>query len=311
MHVNQVRLAEKTDSISWEEQPSEWTAADTGSNEIENMIHQIQDFGRIAAADGENSKALRQMLMTRQGYLKKGAAVFFDEPGLCELQMAVCKDGTRHKITESQRAQGAILQVIRAAERFILERTEGYSEKILHELLLNAFVHRDFNSTQCNEVLIFADHIEIFNPGAFPEGYEVEDFTSREQRPVPRNPLIARILYYMGCTDGIGNGLQKVSDVSWQLDKGGVTVWVSGGRIKSIQPADVDFNKNEKMILTYLETHDWLTNAAAREIVHVGTTAARSLLNGLVDRGYLRAEAKIGEENTIWQQKDRDEDIRR
>lgn len=104
MHVNQVRLAEKTDSISWEEQPSEWTAADTGSNEIENMIHQIQDFGRIAAADGENSKALRQMLMTRQGYLKKGAAVFFDEPGLCELQMAVCKDGTRHKITESQRA---------------------------------------------------------------------------------------------------------------------------------------------------------------------------------------------------------------
>ena len=42
MHVNQVRLAEKTDSISWEEQPSEWTAADTGSNEIENMIHQIQ-----------------------------------------------------------------------------------------------------------------------------------------------------------------------------------------------------------------------------------------------------------------------------
>lgn len=159
-------------------------------------------------------------------------------------------------------------------------------------MLINAFVHRDFNSTQCNEVLIFADHIEIFNPGAFPEGYEVEDFTSREQRPVPRNPLIARILYYMGCTDGIGNGLQKVSDVSWQLDKGGVTVWVSGGRIKSIQPADVDFNKNEKMILTYLETHDWLTNAAAREIVHVGTTAARSLLNGLVDRGYLRAEGE-------------------
>ena len=53
-----------------------------------------------------------------------------------------------------------------------------------------------------------------------------------------------------------------------------------------------DFNKNEKMILTYLETHDWLTNAAAREIVHVGTTAARSLLNGLVDRGYLRAEGE-------------------
>jgi len=76
------------------------------------------------------------------------------------------------------------------------------------------------------------------------------------------------------------------------LDKGGVTVWVSGGRIKSIQSADVDFKKNEKMILTYLETHDWLTNAAAREIVHVGTTAARSLLNGLVDRGYLRAEGE-------------------
>ena len=35
-----------------------------------------------------------------------------------------------------------------------------------------------------------------------------------------------------------------------------------------------------------------LPDAAAREIVHVGTTAARSLLNGLVDRGYLRAEGE-------------------
>ena len=66
MHVNQVCLAEKTDSISWEEQPSEWTAADTGSNEIENMIHQIQDFGRIAAADGENSKALQLFSLTNR-----------------------------------------------------------------------------------------------------------------------------------------------------------------------------------------------------------------------------------------------------
>ena len=49
MHVNQVRLAEKTDSISWEEQPSEWTAADiqkaaihfrVSSFMVEERIHQ-------------------------------------------------------------------------------------------------------------------------------------------------------------------------------------------------------------------------------------------------------------------------------
>lgn len=51
-------------------------SADTGSNEIENMIHQIQDFGRIAAADGENSKALRQMLMTETGVSEKRCSCF-------------------------------------------------------------------------------------------------------------------------------------------------------------------------------------------------------------------------------------------
>ena len=47
MHVNQVRLAEKTDSISWEEQPSEWTAADTGSNEIENRYIRFRILGGL------------------------------------------------------------------------------------------------------------------------------------------------------------------------------------------------------------------------------------------------------------------------
>ena len=91
----------------------------------------------MLAADGENSKALRQMLMTRQGYLKKGAAVFFDEPGLCELQMAVCKDGTRHKITESQRAQGVPFMSLSNSED--MENRYISSSENANLLLMTAF----------------------------------------------------------------------------------------------------------------------------------------------------------------------------
>lgn len=80
--------------------------------------------------------------------------------------------------------------------------------------------------------------------------------------------------------------------ITFQRDKDGVAAVLSGSRIKSTQNASVDLNKKEALIIGYLKEHGSVTNAAAREIIHVGTTATRNLLNGLVDRGYLRAEGE-------------------
>ena len=43
---------------------------------------------------------------------------------------------------------------------------------------------------------VIQNRIEIYNPGSFPEGFEPQDFIDRPERPIRRNPKIARILYY-------------------------------------------------------------------------------------------------------------------
>ena len=46
-----------------------------------------------------------------------------------------------------------------------------------------------------NEVAIFKDRIEIYNPGLFPAEINPEDFFTGEEHSILRNPLIAETMY--------------------------------------------------------------------------------------------------------------------
>ena len=63
-----------------------------------------------------------------------------------------------------------------------------------------------------NEVAIYKDRVEIYNPGAFPEGYEPQDFIDKSERPIRRNPKIARILYYSKDIESFGTGLKRIAN---------------------------------------------------------------------------------------------------
>ena len=77
---------------------------------------------------------------------------------------------------------------------------------------MNSFCHKDYASGQSNEVAIYKDRVEIYNPGAFPEGYEPQDFIEKAERPIRRNPIIARILYYSKDIESFGTGLKRISE---------------------------------------------------------------------------------------------------
>ena len=44
------------------------------------------------------------------------------------------------------------------------------------EALVNSLCHRDYANLKGNEIAIFKDRAEIYNPGQFLEGFEPEDF---------------------------------------------------------------------------------------------------------------------------------------
>lgn len=79
--------------------------------------------------------------------------------------------------------------------------------------MLNSFCHKDYASGESNEVAIYKDRVEIYNPGAFPDGYEPQYFIDQPSHPIRRNPKIAKGLCYWKDDGSFGTGLKRIAEV--------------------------------------------------------------------------------------------------
>jgi ATP-dependent DNA helicase RecG len=161
-----------------------------------------------------------------ENLINAGKALFADDL-IQDIQMAIFATEDRLTFNDIQRHHGSVLKLVEIAENYIksnihwrveftgaLQRTEipEVPMDAIREALLNSFCHKDYSTGQSNEVAIYKDRIEIYNPGAFPEGFEPQDFIERPERPIRRNPKIARILYYSKDIESFGTGLKRIAD---------------------------------------------------------------------------------------------------
>jgi ATP-dependent DNA helicase RecG len=80
----------------------------------------------------------------------------------------------------------------------------------LREALLNAFAHRDYSIAGGSvHVAVYSDRVEITNPGALPPGLTIDDLKGNHSS-IPRNPLIADILYKRGLVETWGRGTSLI-----------------------------------------------------------------------------------------------------
>jgi ATP-dependent DNA helicase RecG len=153
--------------------------------------------------------------------------MFGKTPGI-EIQMAIF--ATKEKLTfnDIYRTEGRILDLVDTAERYIrntmryrviIDGTQIARKEIpevphiaIREALLNSFCHKNYRTPQNNEVAIYSDRIEIYNPGVFPENIDPDDFIKGVGQSVHRNPLLARIMYYSKDIENFGTGLKRIAD---------------------------------------------------------------------------------------------------
>ena len=77
------------------------------------------------------------------------------------------------------------------------------------EAIVNAVAHRDYTSNASVQVMLFADRLEISNPGRLPAGLTVEKlFTAHNS--IPANPLLAESLYLYGTIERMGTGTEEI-----------------------------------------------------------------------------------------------------
>src|SRR3989338_5211408 len=77
--------------------------------------------------------------------------------------------------------------------------------KAIRELIINALIHRDYETTSDVRVFIFDDRVEIINPGAFPKGV-----TPSKPLHKPVNRLISQYMYDIGFIEKYGSGIITV-----------------------------------------------------------------------------------------------------
>lgn len=89
-------------------------------------------------------------------------------------------------------------------------KNSNYPTDIVREIVVNAFLHANYNYGTDFTINISPYKISLLSPGSFPKDYLPEDFASAHARPLINNKIIGRILSYEGLATLSGQGYKKL-----------------------------------------------------------------------------------------------------
>lgn len=168
------------------------------------------------------------------------------------------------------------------------------------EAIVNAIAHRDYYSHASVEVRLFADRLEVWNPGALPGTLTLDDL--RHDHPsVPNNPLIAESLYLTRYIEKAGSGTQRMIELcrdaglpapDFELRQGSFVLTLWRDWLTAEMLAGLKLNERQLLAVPHAKTHREITNADYQRLAGVPhRTAARDLM-GLVRLGVFSHHGK-------------------
>lgn len=167
------------------------------------------------------------------------------------------------------------------------------------EAVVNAIAHRDYHSNASVEIRLFADRLEIWNPGSLPGNLTIESL--REDHPsVPFNPLLAESLYLTRYIERVGSGTQAMIELCREAGLPEPQFEQRGGFFVTTLRRDwltpevlTGYNLNERQLkaITYLKIKGEITNSEYQELTGSQSQTALRDLRGLLSSGLVE---KIG-----------------
>jgi ATP-dependent DNA helicase RecG len=163
------------------------------------------------------------------------------------------------------------------------------------EAIVNAVAHRDYNSNASVEVRLFADRLEVWNPGMLPGTLTLESLRG-DHPSVPFNPLIAESLYLTRYIEKAGSGTQRMIELcreaalpepDFELRQGSFVLtiwknWLSADAIEALKLSD-----RQKLAVLRAKTGERLTNTGYQRQFGVSKPTATRDLDELSGKGVL------------------------
>ena len=81
--------------------------------------------------------------------------------------------------------------------------------EVVAEAIVNAVAHRDYTSKGSVQVMLFADRLEVWNPGRLPQSLTLA-MLREPHGSVPGNPLLAEPLYLVKYIERMGTGTRDM-----------------------------------------------------------------------------------------------------
>jgi ATP-dependent DNA helicase RecG len=170
------------------------------------------------------------------------------------------------------------------------------------EAIVNAVAHRDYTSNASVQVMLFADRLEVWNPGELPFGLTPEKL--RLPHPsIPRNPLIAESLYLTHYIEKAGTGTldmiarcleASLPEPDFHQDGGQwvVTLWRDWLTYEVLE--EYNLNERQRQVIDLLKIHGNITNSIYQGKFSVAKRTASLDLSGLVAVGLVEKVGTTG-----------------
>lgn len=193
--------------------------------------------------------------------------------------------------------------VLSKINRTVGTRAAGITAPAVYELppeaigeaLVNAIAHRDYNSNASVEVRLFADRLEIWNPGALPGNLTLASLRG-DHPSVPYNPLIAESLYLARYIERVGSGTQTMIELcreaglpepQFEQRSGSFVITLWRDWLTAEVLAGLGLNDRQLSGLTVLRSEGRLTSGRYQEETGVSRQTATRDLDDLVKKGVL------------------------
>lgn len=232
--IRKIILKDENEIGKWESRISDYTIDDIDEELLKGFIEKGRKAKRINFPYTNKEEILKKLsLVNKNNELLNAGYVLFAKEAKLEMQMAIFATETKLTFLDIDQVFGNIFELIETGEGYIRKNIKwpvnfksGGMERVeipeipleaIRETIINSLIHRDFKNPKSNEVAIYKDRVEIFNPGEFPEGYKPEDFIKGEGS-IPRNPLIANTLYLSKDIEKWGSGFRRITEVCAKAD---------------------------------------------------------------------------------------------
>lgn len=173
---------------------------------------------------------------------------------------------------------------------------------VIREAIVNAVAHRDYTSAGAIQVSVFADRLEVWNPGMLPPPLTTESLR-QPHGSIARNPRICEALFLARYIEKYGTGTLMMIRESLAhalpepdfIQRGGeftITIWRDWLTDEVL--ARYDLNERQLKAISYIKTHGKISNMEYQQLTHAIKKTASRDLNAMREKGLIEQKGSRG-----------------